>query len=273
MKKSNVAVEHRDTVALPWYEECEIAVRSHPLVMLVGKPGCGKSRFADWISRKHTGLAPVVTQGTPNMERYDFWGSTGLKDGATEFIDGRMVESLKSNRFMVIDDWMAIPPEVRGELLPLRASDTVVNPLSKEEIKLSASWRLLATTNPESARCRGNAAVARALLDGFVVCEIPDMTTDMIADLLHHNFPDASKAMVDAVMDEFGKFRRLLPGDRDSGDATTELSYRAAEQTLKLLLGGMRMSSAVKMAMIGKYILDEDLHRAAKLKADFAEAT
>jgi len=247
-----------------WHRVGFRLLKVHDLVMLVGNPGVGKSTFAAEAARILTGQAPEVLQGTPEAGlRHVFGFFSPGAGGKTGFVDGPLPRALKQQRCLLVEEFNRIGPEVRAALLALRDQAAVINPFTGERLVVPGCFRLIATSNPESMACRRDDGVANAMVDGFLVLEVPDLNKPAIRDLLRFHFPNVSAARRERVVELWEEYAGI--GEPESPRA--QLGYRAAAHLMALLESGLDERIGIEVALINQYIIDPDRHIAAKLHA------
>lgn len=252
---------------LPWFKTARIILIRHRFLMLVGEMATGKTTFAQFAAREITHRDPEILPCSPETERTDVWGSYQLVGDGTHFADGPLPRALKLGSWLVAEEFGLAPLETRATLLTLRGQKQVVNPLCGESIPIPDSFRLVATSNPENMSCRRNVGIARALYDDFQVLEVPVLSTALVKKMLGHNFPESAAPRIERVMSLWNEYRQLT-GKSDGESGESYLTYRAAAHLLGLLEDGLDEETAVRVALVGKFITDKDLHSAARLKAD-----
>jgi cobaltochelatase CobS len=258
----------RERKVLPqrWHRDADIVLESGqpPLLLLVGEPGSGKTTYAHDVARRMTGKAPVVVSGSPETEQSHLFGRWTLTGDGTRFIDGPLPISLKSGRYLVIEEFSQVPLECRASLLPCRDQTEIANPFTNEVLSISPEWRLIATSNSESLTCRKNAGIARVLYSGFQIIETDELRDDDVVSFLRNDFPDATVTRMKRVLALWNEYRELTHSG-SSGKA--HLNYRAASHLLTLLEHGMAEHRAIEIALIGKFLpSDPELHSVAKLR-------
>ncbi len=282
MHEANCLVEQ------PWHRLAHAAVRISRLTLLIGLPGAGKSHLAWHLARRLTGQDPQFLQGNPTTDLLHLWGHPTISALETGFVDGPLACALKNNQVLIVDDFGLIPIEVRAELLKLRSGQSVAhNPYSKERLKIRANFRLIATSNPESLRCRGARAEGlRALLSDFLILVAPPLNSQAILEILRQEVapsrtefsaespiddslrqtvvPDC--AQIERAMHHFDAISRAVDEECQDNSVKVMLTIRSARHLAALLALNVPESQAVETALINQFVLDEDVHEALKLR-------
>ncbi|HMO16158.1 MAG TPA: AAA family ATPase [Pirellulaceae bacterium] len=263
---------------LDWFSDAILALKYHRLLLLVGHQGRGKTSFARWAANSLGCPDPLILQGNPAIEQHHFWGYERLVNGNMVWEDGFLANALKTKRWLIIEDFNAVPVDVRAVLNDLRdGRESCTNPLNKERILVPPTrsddygFRIIATANPESMKCNSNRSLGQALLDGFICLpEIPEIDLATIRSMLASRFPNASPGTISVAIEEWEKYRQIRGKDESSQDSHSEngsfLTFRSLEQLVGLLESGMRLSTAVEYSVIAKFRPFPDLYSAAKIK-------
>jgi len=115
--------------------------------------------------------------------------------------------------------------------------------------------------------CKRNVGIARALYDDFQILEVPPLPTPLVRRLLANKFPDVADERIDHVIELWDDYRQISTRkSEDSGGSY--LTFRAAAHLCGLLEEGLDENQAVRVALVGKFLPDDDLHTAAVLKCD-----
>ncbi len=85
--------------------------------------------------------------------------------------------------------------------------------------------------------------------------------------LVAGSFCEKGDSDLSAPVPLWREYRELAAHDR--AEAAPVLGYRAARHLLTLLEAGMEESEAVQVGLVHKFVMDPDMHEAAKLKASF----
>lgn len=252
-------------IELPWHATAALLLEAHRLVMLVGEPGSGKTSWAQQAALDLAGKAPESLQGTPETELSQLWGLYTLVGAETRFVDGPLPRALKRGAALLVEELNLVPLETRAHLLALRGQPQVVNPVNGEVLTVPASFRLLATSNPESLSCYRNGKLAEALYDDFLILEVPALGRREIEALAAANHPEADPQLRERAVTLWERFSSLP--EREEKNAGPRPSFRAVGQFLKLRTAGLDEAQAIQVAFVNKFITDPDAHGAAKFRA------
>jgi len=252
---------------LPWHKTAEIILKLHRFLLLVGDMATGKTTFALNKARLATGREPAVLPCSPETERTDVWGMHAMAGNKTVFTPGALTRALKNGSWLVAEEFGLAPLETRATLLSLRGQDCVTCPMTGEVLQIPDGFRFIATSNPENMSCKRNVGIARALYDDFQILEVPPLPTPLVRRLLANKFPNVAEERIDHVIELWDDYRQISTRkSEDSGGSY--LTFRAAAHLCGLLEEGLDENQAVRVALVGKFLPDDDLHTAAVLKCD-----
>lgn len=241
-----------------------LSVKKPRMNLWVGSPGTGKTTSANHLTMELTGQPPELLAGSPNTEPIHLWGHLELAGDRTPFRDGPLPSALKGGRWLLIEDFSLIPLEVRADLLPLRDQEMIINPVTKEILRIPPAFRCICTSNSESLTCRKNAGIADVLFDGFQILEVPELDEADVGSFLKHEFPQGKKRQLARVLKLWKEYREITCNE---SSAKSHLSYRAAANLMALLEKGLDEVEAVQIALVNRFLpTDQDLFSAAKLK-------
>jgi len=234
---------------------------------LLGEPGVGKTTMAYALSNDLCDEDPEQIQGGPEVDGPAFWGRYQLVAGETRFVDGPLTKALKRDKFLLIEEITLIPPEELATILNLRGLSRVTNPYTNEVLEIGPRFRLVATSNPDGNSCRRNAAVRQKLLDDFHVHEVPALDDTHARAFLQAHFPGVEDEVLHWATQAWEEYRSLATGDKAK---TLKLSFRALYHLVQRVLDGEDRHEAIRVALVNKYLLDEDTFEAAKLRHSVA---
>lgn len=266
-----IALDH-ELEPRPWHEAARCAADSRVhRVFLVGQPGAGKSAWAEAYSLERTGKAPIVIDGNPETTRDEFWGEKELRGGDSVVRCRGVAHAIREERVLVIEDLNAIPIDIRAYLLPLSDKRWVVNPVDGEWLRIPADFTIIATGNRESMACRRNSSIALAVRDRFVALEVPDVREDELGSILRTCRPHSRSAIIARSVDLWSDFANVSDFASSDEDKWTSLGVRSAMQYIDLVEAGLDDPTACRMAIVNKWMVDRDLHAAAKLRDDLRD--
>lgn len=255
-------------VPLDWHNDYALILDSHRMPLLVGPPGVGKTEVAHAEAWRRTHQAPEVVQGTPEVESSHFWGQTELRGDETIFADGPLPRALRHGRHLIVEEINLIPHEVRATFLGVRGRSDVRHPGTGEVLSIPDEFRLVATSNTESLQCRSNGMLAQAVLDDFIVLEVPPLTEQTAAKFLARDFPQATAELRTEAIELWDRFRDVAQEvDKSTDDGgKPALGYRSLKHYVNLVSAGMNSPRAARLAFINRYITDKELFEAAELR-------
>ena len=251
-------------VELPWHSVARTVISTSRMTLLIGEPGCGKTEAGQHFLTQFNGHEPVVLNGTPETERQDFLGTFLLVGGESQFSDFSLTRALRECRSLLINELGQVPVETLVTLLPLRdGRSTYSHPITSEDIPVPDDFRIVATANPQSLEmsCRRATESAKAILEGFSIIEVPVPTTEQLQAIVHSHLPDADSDLISSGLAHWEMYRGIKQERSVSG-----LSVRSILEYVRLRTGGLKDSSATRIAFVNKFIYDSDLHSSAALR-------
>jgi MoxR-like ATPase len=250
-------------VPLPWHDEARMALATHRIVILVGDPGSGKSRFVQEACRAATGKIAHELQGGPSCDGIALFGHFQLAGDSTRYVPGPLRRALLDGSFFVLNDAGQIPFAQMSSLLPLRHAEAFVDPIAQDELVVPEEFRMVLTMNRDNPSCRSNLSAMESLLDGAVVVDVPNPGEGELRAMLVAEIPGIEDSMIDRLLAIRKRFLSLATKDGDQKKA--HIGVRALQQLARLLLHGMPETAAIRQSVVGKFLLQKDLYDAAML--------
>lgn len=267
-------------IELPWHRKARQCLEfSQRPLLLVGKPGSGKSTFAVHAAMEATGRRPELIFGSPQTEERHIWAEREFDRKGTRWVDGPVPRSLKNGAWLLVEEVNQIPPEVVGQFLQFRRDPhqehMVQNLANGEWLRVPPDWRVIFTANPQALDCysASRSGPLRALIDGCLVLEVPPMNTVTIRRLMVAEFCNELSGPMAEYLDralQVWEGLNSMASDESQSESPW-LSYRAVAELLRLALAGMDWNDAVEVSCVGKYVTDRDIFDAAKLRLQLSE--
>jgi hypothetical protein len=264
-------MDQRPLVELSWHRLMRTICQVHRLLYAVGPPACGKSTFARRLAHELSKKRPLVLYCSPLTELTELFGQWRWDSEGMRFVDGKLPRALKQGRILICEEFASLPPEVKICFMALRGEQIITNPLNGEEIRIPGQFRCICLGNKEAVTCSRRADTMWALFSAMMFIEVPPLQRRDIEAFLQYRFPDAETELVGRVASLYEHFQQVSTNGQARENAG--LSFRAAEQLMKLLRAGVAEIEATRIALVNGHIVDEDLHQAAQLKHSLACST
>ncbi len=266
LRKIDGSKEHSlQLVPMTWHRFVRRAALHNRLVAILGDPGTGKSHFAQHLVEELSGRPPVVMYGSPVLDAQEIWGRWVLVGSEMRFVNGKLVQAILENRWLIWEEFAQTPVAQRMALLGLRQGErSITNIMSGETLLIPDNWRCLICGNIETTRCRKGEGMRALFSDMIVVHAAFDQ--QLAAEILRSHAPAASSSLIARVVEMWLEYRRA-DGRETAGDKP-ELTIRAALHLLTLLMDGdLSESQCIELALVNAYLpLDEDKWTAQQLK-------
>ncbi|WP_433742538.1 ATP-binding protein [Falsibacillus pallidus] len=218
-------------------------------VLLKGPTGSGKTKLAETISSFF--LQPMhsincsVDLDAEAMLGYKTINHSEGK-AVIDFVEGPVVKAMKSGQLLYIDEINMAKPEtlpILNGVLDYRRM--ITNPFTGEVIKASESFGVIAAINEGYV---GTVALNEALMNRFVVIEVPYIQNDVLKEVLQKQ----SKLKDANMLDQFVALSNDLVTQVHNGQVTEEAaSIRALLDACDLAVY-MPPLRAIKRAIIDK---------------------
>lgn len=182
-------------------------------VQLVGEKGSGKNTLVEtacWILNR-----PLCrVQGSAELDKMDILGSPSLKDGNTSFELSTMLQTLRDDGIVVIDEANTVRPDVMVLLHSLTDCARSVNVPGFGLVTMGQHASLIYTLNEDYI---GTGEMNAATIDRGPRIFV-EQESDM-ADLLKRACPKASKSDIDTCVAVAAAMRKSV---KESGTLTAE---------------------------------------------------
>ncbi|SIS96300.1 ATP-binding protein [Alicyclobacillus vulcanalis] len=232
-------------------EDAETALRLGKHVLLRGPTGSGKTRLAETLAeRLELDMESVNCSVDLDMEALLGYRTLGLAEGKTvvEYVEGPVVRAMRLGRMLYIDELNVARPEVLPILHgALDHRRRLTNPLTADVIVAHPNFCVVAAMNEGYA---GTSPLNEALLNRFVVFDVPYVQGDALAELIREATP--SSTLSDAVVDRFVRLSADLVRASDVGELPPEAASIRALLDACDLCAHMPAMRAVRYAIAGK---------------------
>ena len=147
-----------------------VAVRDNMPVLMIGESGTGKTSAIRYLANlTGNGLRRISLSGGTSGD--ELIGRQLFDEKGTYWVDGILVDAMRSGDWVVLDEINAALPEVLFILQPLLDDDgsiTLTEKKDREIVHKHPNFRMFATMNPPSYE--GTKQMNTALLSRFAIC-------------------------------------------------------------------------------------------------------
>ena len=243
---------------LTWKFICRSVIRGGN-VLLTGPTGCGKSQTAIAVGKALNREVFYVNLGATQDPRGTLIGNTHFsKDAGTFFNESAFVKAIKTpNTIILLDEVSRAHPEAHNILMTvldpgqryLRLDEAVNSPT----IKVADGVSFIGTANIGS-EYTATRVMDRALLDRFIIAEIPFLRADQESRLLMQIHPDMDPQ--DAVnLAEIAQATRAELRS-DAPKIQTPISTRSVVEMGGLMVDGFSLTECAEVAIYPLYSQD-----------------
>ena len=246
---------------LTWKFICRSVMRGRN-ILLTGPTGTGKSQTAIAVAKSMDRELFYINLGATQDPRGTLIGNTHFsKDAGTYFNESAFVKAIqKPNTVILLDEVSRAHPEAWNILMTvldpgqryLRLDEAVDSPT----IKVAEGVSFVGTANI------GNEYTAvrvmdRALLDRFVIAEIPFLTPTEESSLITQLFPAIQPKAANNLADIAGLTRVEIKSD--SSRIQTPISTRSVLEMAGLIVDGFTLTECAEVSIYPLYSQDGGL--------------
>ena len=240
---------------LTWKFICRSVMRGRN-ILLTGPTGCGKSQTAFAVAQAMEREIFYVNLGATQDPRGTLIGNTHFsKDAGTFFNESAFVKAIKTpNTIILLDEVSRAHPEAWNILMTvldpnqryLRLDEAVNSPT----VKVADGVSFIGTANIGSEYTAVR-VMDRALLDRFVIAEIPFLEPAQESTLLRQLHPDLTKDMAMNLAEIATATRNELRSD--SPRIQTPISTRSVVEMAGLIADGFSLVECAEVSIYPLY--------------------
>ena len=202
---------------------------SDPLY-LFGPTGSGKTSLIKQLAAKLNYPVFEIT-GHSRLEFPDLIGHLSVKNGSMEFEYGPLALAMKHGGLMILNEIDLLDPSTAAGLNSILDGAPLCIPENGGElIQPHENFRFAATANTnggsdETGLYQGTLRQNMALMDRFVLCEIPYPKAKSEELLLERKFPDLPETIRTKMVEMAGEVRKLFMGADDTLSNRIEVTF------------------------------------------------
>jgi MoxR-like ATPase len=246
---------------LTWKFICRSVMRGRN-ILLTGPTGCGKSQTAIAAAEALDRPLFYVNLGATQDPRGTLIGNTHFsKDAGTYFNESAFVKAIQTpNTLVLLDEVSRAHPEAHNILMTvldpgqryLRLDEAVGAPT----VKVAEGVSFVGTANI-GTEYTATRIMDRALLDRFVIAEIPFLTAKEESSLMMQLYPTLDRTIADNLAEITAQTRMELKSD--NARIQTPISTRSAVEMAGLLVDGFTLTECAEVAIYPLYSQDGGL--------------
>lgn len=243
---------------LTWKFICRSVLRGRN-ILLTGPTGCGKSQTAFAVAKALERPIFYCNLGATQDPRGTLIGNTHFsKDSGTYFNESAFVKAIQTeNTIVLLDEISRAHPEAWNILMTvldpeqryLRLDEAVNSPT----IKVAANVSFVGTANIGS-EYTATRVMDRALIDRFIIAEIPFLNAVEEKFLLTRIYPNLPSQMISDIAEIAAQTRQEVRSD--SAKIGTPISTRSTVEMAGLMSDGFTLQECAEVSIYPLYSPD-----------------
>lgn len=246
---------------LTWKFICRSVLRGRS-ILLTGPTGCGKSQTALAVAKALDRPVFYINLGATQDPRGALIGNTHFsKDAGTYFNQSAFVKAIQTpNTVVLLDEVSRAHPEAHNILMTvldpgqryLRLDEAVGAPT----VKVADGVCFIGTANI-GTEYTATRVMDRALLDRFLIAEIPHLSPVDEANLILSNYPTLDKPSALALASVASQTREEV--NSESARIQTPISTRSVLEMAGLMVDGFSLFECAEVSIYPLYSKDGGL--------------
>lgn len=246
---------------LTWKFICRSVLRGRN-ILLTGPTGCGKSQTAFAVAKALDREIFYINLGATQDPRGALIGNTHFsKDSGTYFNESAFVKAIQTpNMVVLLDEVSRAHPEAHNILMTvldpnqryLRLDEAVNSPT----VQVAEGVSFIGTANI-GGEYTATRIMDRALLDRFVIAEIPFLTATEETSLIHQVYPSLDKKLAANLAEIAAQTRQEVKSD--SARIQTPISTRSVIEMAGLVCDGFTLPECAEVSIYPLYSMDGGL--------------
>lgn len=220
-------------------------------LLFVGQSGSAKTMTAQCLAEALGRPLFNIPLGSTQDPRSSLIGNTHFKkDVGTVFSESAFVEAIQTpNAIIMLEEISRAHPDAWNILMPVLDQQRILRLEEKQGspvINVAPGVSFTATANI-GTEYTGTRVLDRALVDRFVIIEIPTLNKDEEYNLLKQRYPDVDSDMLHSIADICTQTRVLV--NTEASPLTTSLSTRTALKIAGLINDGFTLLEASEIGI------------------------